>query len=1434
MTGDLWTGAPSPDAALGAAVVRVRGADGTVGGAGFLVAPDLVLTCAHVVSDALGRPRDEDPTGSGIAVDLPLADLRTDDRDDGRTDDRDSDRTDAPTEDDPRQWPAVVEHWVPIRTGRAGDIALLRLREAVPGARPLPMADPESVLEHGALAVGFTGGEPAETWFKGRFSGATSEGWLQVSRADRESAYIKRGFSGSPVWDVELGAVVGVMVAAQPEQDAQQGYVLRTRTILREIPELAVVVRPPSPFPGLEAFQETDADAYFGRAEDVEKIVMALKGDQRVVTVYGPSGCGKSSLALAGVVPRMRRDGYEVLTLNAGQISSPRAALATELSRATRSDPDRVERWLTDLGLADTLHRVRGKAGGKLVVVLDQAEALLGDDAETKMNECADLLFSQQSPAGGLRVLVVLRADFMDAVLKHPRLGPALRDGTALPLTPMTREQLEAAITRPLDRLPAVTYDPGLDQRILNDTGGDPGILPLLGFVLQQLWERQAGGRLLTSEYEAMRGVSGALESHSETAWKACVGGREAVEKEALALLTGLVRMLPGGTLPLRRRLSRQEAGEERWRIAQSLAERRLLVLHGGEGEPETAELAHESLIATWPTLRQQVKADAQFLAGRAELGHDRDRWERDGRPAGLLPGALQLLVVRGWLHGREGELTDAEREFLAHAQRHSKRLRARIRAAWTASALVLALIAGLGTFLVYQSGVSERRLSEGRSRTLATLSDGMSEANPGLAALSALAAYDVSPTQEARSALLRRYDGLRDTAFLLSGVRGDVSGTAMSSDGRVTLVTTERGLATLFVRTAAGRVLRKQLGLTENAYSPVVSRDGRKIAYVQAKTDAMVWHDVDPSAPDILGPGQTLHGGELKEVTFGALLGDHHIAAFSPGGNLLAAVAFDKRLRLWDLKTGQLRQLPDRMPDLEQVWFGPNEDTLVGKRSNAEPGSLDTAMVSIDLRTGATRELLHSSSANLGVSGNGSVLAVCEESKDGDRYKSDYRAVSAADGRELNRYTPEGSYTSCEDPALDDTGEHVAVHDQGNWALLDTRPGKEAQRFEGPDRVKTGNLPLLGSPSEPVVVSRGTTAVTGLRLSGTDGVAAYSPPQLLDHGNKMVVRAGKNGDRLRVLETAPPGRTLAEVTTDATTPPGARDQALEINRSQTLVADVADENRIVVRALPDLHKVTEFKTAPPPAAKDGEKKKLVSFRFLGDNDLVTDSGTLVEHWSAETGQRLSPAFDVGDLAGDAKEMPDFFVSRHPRPGHVQVTLDGDPIVHAFDLEAGKEDQDLRIDLGRQDVITIAQHPDGRYALVLTTGSMVELWSVQSGQRLHRIQGPLGPLDSDRWTAGALKNSGFYLANGNSVLFLRDEDPSHNETYDLGEKQGFLDGIDGGMTLLRTPPNGGRLDVLRLDPRLWKRHLCAVLGRDLTEDERTGLPPGLPKTICPA
>ncbi|MFE6492338.1 trypsin-like peptidase domain-containing protein [Streptomyces sp. NPDC057748] len=1056
--------------ALVSAVVRVKGPDGAIGGAGFLIAPDLVLTCAHVVSDALDRRREDTvEAGTEVTVDVPLA---------GNADGVDEGNHGA-----------EVQRWIPIRPDQSGDIAVLRLRHRIPGARPLPMADPQrGVWDHDARAVGFTDDDPDGIWQSGRFRGPTRQGWIQLSRANGEAVYVKGGFSGSPVWDNELGAAVGMMVAAQPVRESQQAFVLRMRTLLKEVPELAPFVSPATPFRGLSTFQEDDAEVFFGREDDIERVVTALRGDQPTVTVYGPSGCGKSSLALAGVVPRMRQDGYLIVRVNAAHFSSLRAALATELFEIVRSrqhepprakSADQVESWLAELGLADTLHRALGSSAGRLLVVLDQAEALL-DGSDAVAEEVAGLLFPERQQ-NVLKVLVTLRADFMEAALNHARLGSALKGGVTVPLTPMSRDQLAQVISEPVKRISAVEYEPGLERRIVDDAGDEPGVLPLLGFVLAQLWEQQAAGRLRTATYEENDGVSGALKLHAEQAWKECVekqhkgNGRDKAEetedegkdgdgdkKEALRLLTGLVRVLPGSEAPLRRMLTREEAGEERWRIAKSLAARRLLVLHGDEGEPQSVELAHEALISAWPTLAHQVKIDGEFLAGRAELGHDLDRWQKANRSPDLLPAPLQLHSLQSRLRAHETDMTAAERGFLDLARRHHRTRRNRVRAAWTAAALVLALIVGLGTFLVYQSQVSAQREAEGRSRSLASLSEELTRRDPGLAALVAIAAHDVAPTREARNSLLRRYDQFKDDSWVLTGTESPVKDVAMSSDGAVTLVTTEIGGslsgqsgAVLFVRGAGGRVHREYLRLAREVLYPLVSRDGRRIAYFSAqKGGALVWHDVHRGAEKVLGPAHTIHNSDfdIEVRAYGQNLG---LADFSPDAGEVVMMV-DGQARIWDLAAKKGRGMPSGVPALETAWFGPDENTLVAQPQYSDETNADSTVMAVDIGTGKTHELASgvrtSVRPSLALSGNGGVLAFCQNGR--GKHGAVYRAVRVADGRLLTAYEPDSTSTYCSRIAMDATGEHFAVKKAGaEWALVSTRPGKEVEVAGGPAR---------------------------------------------------------------------------------------------------------------------------------------------------------------------------------------------------------------------------------------------------------------------------------------------------------------------------------------------------------------------------------------------
>jgi TIR domain len=67
------------------------------------------------------------------------------------------------------------------------------------------------------------------------------------------------------------------------------------------------------PYPGLLAFQEEDAALYFGRDDEIRRLIERLnarraQGGNRLLALLGASGSGKSSLLRAGVIPRLKRD----------------------------------------------------------------------------------------------------------------------------------------------------------------------------------------------------------------------------------------------------------------------------------------------------------------------------------------------------------------------------------------------------------------------------------------------------------------------------------------------------------------------------------------------------------------------------------------------------------------------------------------------------------------------------------------------------------------------------------------------------------------------------------------------------------------------------------------------------------------------------------------------------------------------------------------------------------------------------------------------------------------------------------------------------------------------------------------------------------------------------------------------------------------------
>ncbi|HSJ29775.1 MAG TPA: BTAD domain-containing putative transcriptional regulator [Acidimicrobiia bacterium] len=475
-------------------------------------------------------------------------------------------------------------------------------------------------------------------------------------------------------------SLVGEELGLEPSPELQT---LEERILLRDESLEPVVVAAPlqavtpatNPYKGLRAFEEEDADNFFGREAMTEDLIDRLERGVRLLSVVGPSGSGKSSVVRAGLVPRLRQgrlpgsERWPIATMMPGR--HPFEELEAALHRVAPGTRG-LALSSGDTALLRTALRVLGDDASDLVLVIDQFEELFTlVDERTRRSFLLALVAAVEGPHSRVRVVVTLRADFYDRPLVYPALASLFVAG-AVTVTPLEPAELEAAIREPASRA-GIQVESALVTAVLADMLEHPGALPLLQFTLSELFEFRDGPELTLAGYRRLGGLRGTLTRRAEAILSTMNSHDRDLAKQ---LLLRLVRVDRGGQ-STRRRVPLSEArslGSDGSvdEIIARLGSERLLMFDRDLATGEAAvEVTHEAILSGWTRLRDWIEELRADLQRRDVLGSAAADWEAAGRHDDYLLSGTRLASFESWRNETTLVLSRLESVFLRASSDH-------------------------------------------------------------------------------------------------------------------------------------------------------------------------------------------------------------------------------------------------------------------------------------------------------------------------------------------------------------------------------------------------------------------------------------------------------------------------------------------------------------------------------------------------------------------------------------------------------------------------------------------------------------------------------------------------------------------------------------------------------------------------------------------
>jgi len=693
------------------------------------------------------------------------------------------------------------------------------------------------------------------------------------------------------------------------------------------------------PYRGLEFFDETHTQFFFGREELTATLIDQLRANH-FVAVVGASGIGKSSLVRAGMIAQLRQEKtalgddrwrIKLITPSAHPLKGLAAAFidpaTTDLERAEQLR--RAEGFLRDdgVGLAQLIQASLPVATAassrerqerpRMLLVIDQFEEVFtlsqGPQAEQERQQFFNcLLGASHLLKDSLSIVIVLRTDFLPKCLLYEGLATYVEQHQ-LTVTPLKYEQIKATIVRPAQKV-GLVCEPNLVYTMLLDISGAPGELPLLQYTLLELWQRRrisAEGsiaRLTLEAYQELGGVRGTLQKRATDVFHSLTESEQLIAKRIFLALT----QLGEGTEDTRRRVVKSELISPAYpaklvdRVLEKLVAAKLIITN------QDVDVVHEALIRNWSLLRSWLNENREMLRRLRRIEQAAQEWDRAGQPAAgdyLLSG-LWLGDAEDLLRSHPHELSTLAQKFITTCREERRQAK---RESWQLQIAVPSLLlATLAIVFSQYKGVMQSQGEKAHQLQMATSRE---------------------RTAIARS-ILQDTDNDPMAALLISRLaaeQGDVS------------IETQSGLR------AALQTLRLQLelrGHTQAIHQIVFSPDQRYLATASADGSIRLWAmnpqtiyntNLEPSHVLLWStPEQTsTQGHPASKVepcqtstcaqTDGAAA-DILSLSFSPNGQQIAAIAKDSpTVNLWSVNSGALEGRLTSSSVATQVIFSAN-----------------------------------------------------------------------------------------------------------------------------------------------------------------------------------------------------------------------------------------------------------------------------------------------------------------------------------------------------------------------------------------------------------------------------------------------------------------------------------------------------------------------------